>query len=380
MYVPSFWEKETIFSNIDVCIVGSGIVGLNAAIDLKLKSKNLNILVVDKGFLPYGASTRNAGFACFGSLTELIEDLCHENETEGFNRVELRWNGLQKLRKLLGDKNIGYEPLGGFEVFSESDRTSYEECIAKMPYFNKMVKSVTGIADTYATADEKIDSFGISKVNHLINNCCEGQIHTGSMMQALVNLAQHSGVIIINGLGIRAVHNNSDGVVLNCDDNFSFNASRVLVANNGFAATLLPEIAVQPARAQVLVTSPIPNLKIKGSFHYEKGYYYFRNVGDRILLGGGRNLDFKEEATTEFGTTTLIQNRLESLLKEMILPGETYVTEMRWSGIMGIGESKSSIVKQVEGNIYCSVRMGGMGVAIGSLIGEMGSKMILESL
>lgn len=85
----------------------------------------------------------------------------------------------------------------------------------------------------------------------------------------------------------------------------------------------------------MLVTSPIPNLKIKGSFHYEKGYYYFRNVGDRVLLGGGRNLDFKEEATTDFGTTTIIQNRLESLLKEMIIPDEDYVTEMRWSGIMG---------------------------------------------
>lgn len=85
-------------------------MGLNAAIDLKLKSKNLNILVVDKGFLPYGASTRNAGFACFGSLTELIEDLSNENENEVFNRVELRWNGLQNLRKLLGDENIGYQP------------------------------------------------------------------------------------------------------------------------------------------------------------------------------------------------------------------------------------------------------------------------------
>lgn len=99
---------------------------------------------------------------------------------------------------------------GGFEVFSESDRTSYEECIAKMPYFNKMVKSVTGLADTYASADEKIDSFGLSKVKYLINNQCEGQIHTGNMMQALVNFAQHSGVRIINGLGIRAVHNESD--------------------------------------------------------------------------------------------------------------------------------------------------------------------------
>jgi hypothetical protein len=35
---------------------------------------------------------------------------------------------------------------------------------------------------------------------------------------------------------------------------------------------------------------------------------------------------------------------------------------------MGIGNSKNPIVSQSE-NVYCGVRLGGMGVAIGSLIG-----------
>jgi hypothetical protein len=38
-------------------------------------------------------------------------------------------------------------------------------------------------------------------------------------------------------------------------------------------------------------------------FHLEKGYYYFRNINDRILLGGGRNLDFEGETTTSHDTT-----------------------------------------------------------------------------
>ena len=43
---------------------------------------------------------------------------------------------------------------------------------------------------------------------------------------------------------------------------------------------------------------------------------------------------------------------------------------MRWSGIMGVGKQKSSIVKHLSPNVICAVRMGGMGVAIGSLVGE----------
>jgi hypothetical protein len=51
----------------------------------------------------------------------------------------------------------------------------------------------------------------------------------------------------------------------------------------------------------------------------DRGYYYFRNIGDRILLGGGRNLDFDVENTTEFAQTEIVQNKLEELLKEVIL-------------------------------------------------------------
>jgi len=127
---------------------------------------------------------------------------------------------------------------------------------------------------------------------------------------------------------------------------------------------------VQPARAQVLITKPIANLALKGTFHLDKGYYYFRNINDRILFGGGRNLDFEGETTTSHETTNLIQNSLEEILKTVILPHNNFEIEHRWSGTMGIGNQKNPIVKQLSNHVFCGVRMGGMGVAIGSLIGQ----------
>jgi glycine/D-amino acid oxidase-like deaminating enzyme len=102
----------------------------------------------------------------------------------------------------------------------------------------------------------------------------------------------------------------------------------------------------------------------------DKGYYYFRNINNRILLGGGRNLAFEEETTTKLGQTELIQNRLEELLKEVILPNTDFKIAHRWSGIMGLGSAKKPIVEQLSDHVYCGVRLGGMGVAIGSLIGQ----------
>jgi hypothetical protein len=79
----------------------------------------------------------------------------------------------------------------------------------------------------------------------------------------------------------------------------------------------------------VLITEPIENLDIKGTFHLD--HYYFRNIGDRIL-GGGRNLDFDVENTTEFAQTEIVQNKLEELLKEVILTKKFEIAH-RWSGI-----------------------------------------------
>ena len=120
----------------------------------------------------------------------------------------------------------------------------------------------------------------------------------------------------------------------------------------------------------MVITQPIDQLPIKGTFHLDEGYYYFRNVGNRILLGGGRNLDFKAEETSEFGETPLVQNRLEELLKTIILPETPFQIDRRWSGIMGVGNQKKPIVKPLSNRVFCGVRMGGMGIAIGSSVGK----------
>ena len=78
----SYWEIKNWLTNIDYTIVGSGIVGLNCALQLKQRFPDAKILILEKGMLPQGASTKNAGFACFGSLSEIIDDLNHHSEIE----------------------------------------------------------------------------------------------------------------------------------------------------------------------------------------------------------------------------------------------------------------------------------------------------------
>lgn len=375
----SYWERNTWFSNIDVLVVGSGIVGLCSAIALKEENPKLKVLVVDRGFLPYGASTRNAGFACFGSLSELIDDCTHMPEADVFKLVKKRWEGLKRLRSLLKDPHIGYEGLGGYEMFTEKDNESYQACIAQLEYFNSQMQDITGIKNIYSVCDDKISGFGFNHVKHLIVNSGEGQIDTGKMMDALLSKARHLHITVLNGIGIKTFHREENHIYIETEQEFSFKAGKLLVTTDGFAKRLLPELHVEAARAQVLITEPVDHLKIKGTFHYDKGYYYFRNIGNRLLFGGGRNLNFKGEATDEFGLTNQIQDKLDELLQTTILPGVSYKVDQRWSGIMGLGPVKSTIIKEVEKNIYCAVRTGGMGIAIGSLIGLEAAQLVASS-
>jgi glycine/D-amino acid oxidase-like deaminating enzyme len=359
----SYWELKEWFTNIDFTIVGSGIVGLNCALELKKRHPKAKILVLEKGMLPQGASTKNAGFACFGSLSEIIDDLENHTEQEVFNLVNQRWKGLQLLRKNLGDKKIDFQQHKGFELCDS--KVFFEECISKKEHINDLLRPVFK-SDVFTTSS---NVFNFQKVHHtyIVNNF-EGQIDTGKMATQLLLKAQKKGIKIVNNILVESFIENGDKINLKTN-RLDFYTKKIYIATNGFSDQLLNE-NVQPARAQVLITKPIKNLPIKGTFHLDKGYYYFRNIDDRILFGGGRNLDFKTEQTSEFGETEIIQNELEKILKETILPTINFEIEHRWSGIMGVGNQKKAIVKQLSNHVYCGVRLGGMGVAIGSLIGK----------
>ena len=70
----SYWEKDALLS-YDIIIVGGGITGMSVAASLAERWPKKSILIFERSLMPAGASTRNAGFACFGSLTEVLSDI-----------------------------------------------------------------------------------------------------------------------------------------------------------------------------------------------------------------------------------------------------------------------------------------------------------------
>ncbi len=373
---PSYWEKTTFLSDIDIAIVGAGLVGTSAALYLKKKYPSAKIVVFDRGFIGSGASTKNAGFACFGSISEILEDLKSTSHNETFELVARRYEGMRHLLELCGEKNIDFAKKSGYEVFTSTDQTFTQECIHQIDFFNQEVKTITGLESTYQLQNDKIESNQLNGIQSCIVNLAEGQLHPGKMMQRLYALAREEGVLFYNGIEISSVEDHSDGVQMALSNGWLIKSSKLLLANNGFAQRLIPNLEIEAVRNQVILTSEIPDLKLSGAFHMHKGYIYFRDVGSRVLIGGARHLDRKGETTDSFGYNTLIEEALIQLLEEVILNNKDYTIEHKWSGILGVGPKKLPILKKYSKHIYLAVRLGGMGVALGSILGRDAAKIM----
>ncbi len=355
----SYWEKEFWHPKFDFAIIGSGIVGVCCAIQLKLKFPNAKIVILERGELPQGASTKNAGFACFGTIGELLDDLHHQSEQDLISTVKMRWGGLQALRELVPDRQMDYNNLGGTEIVdSDILFNVYEN---KRAYINDLILEAIGIGDLFSISNQSNSPYFFERS---FFNKEESQLNPAKMMYTLIGAIKRMGIEIINGFNLMH-YEKKDVFILNSDSGNTISSKRLIFCTNAFTDKFFPDLDIIPARNQVLVTSSLSNLKWVGCHHFDCGYIYFRNIGKRILLGGARNLDHINELTDQFGANEKIIKHLMAFLTRLDIDSEIKI-EYQWSGIIATGKSKLPIVKEIEEGVYVGVRLGGMGVAIGS--------------
>jgi gamma-glutamylputrescine oxidase len=365
----SFWEKES-FIQYHHIIIGSGLVGLYTAIELKKKFPKQSVLILERGILPTGASTKNAGFACMGSVTELLDDLQTQTEQELLELFEMRKNGLDFTRKLLGDAAIGYQENGSYELLSSTEINALDQ-LARL---NKILFPILK-TNAFSINDSIIEKSNFNKNTFVgaIQNHAEGELHSGKLLKSLIAYAHQVGIEIFTGCHVINYQEQSNKVDIICksmQQEIIFTANKLWICTNAFTKQLLPNINLEPGRGQVIITKPINNLSFKGIYHLHQGYYYFRVVDHRVLLGGGRNIDKATEATTSFDENIAIIQALKTMLKVDILPNTNFEIDYNWTGIMAFGSSKNPIIEKYSNAIYLAVRCGGMGVAIASQMAQ----------
>ncbi|MDA0973224.1 MAG: FAD-dependent oxidoreductase [Bacteroidetes bacterium] len=368
----SFWEHRSLSERYDVLVIGAGITGCSAAISLKTESPKMRVALIDKeGLFMSTASSKNAGFACFGSMSELLEDKKSLGEEAMLALVSKRWDGLQYLRSLIPDKAMDYVTCGGLEVFE--DEHLLELCRQERLGLNASLRAIIG--NEVFKEVNSLNTIVFQGFKGMIASPYEGQLDPARMMAAFHQRLRALDVPVFIGTAVDRLDDANEEVLVHVGE-ATLRARDVLVTTNGLAAQLI-DVPVRPTRAQVLITSPIPELNWQHVVHLDHGYTYFRNVGNRVLLGGRRNYDEATEYSSEMALNPVIQEHLEQLLREKILPGKDVSIERRWVGIMGTGPDREPIMASPGQHIHCAVRLGGMGVAIGSLLGRDAARRLI---
>ena len=363
----SFWEKTQLL-NYDLVVLGGGISGMFCALEYRKLNPKASIAILERGLFSNGASTKNAGFACFGSLTELISDSKHMDNKSLSKIIQMRIDGLFLLRETLGDKNIDLQWKGGYELFFDKE----PKALNQIDHFNDLLKSIFK-KNVFNWNNTRIKQFGFAedRVKHIIENPFEGQIDTGMMIRSLRSKVNQKDISFFSNLTLTGFETNENKNQLSLslkNKDFNLHCEKLAVCNNAFATQLFPSLEIFPGRGLVILTEPISNLKLDGSFHYQEGFYYFRNIKNRILLGGGRSLDLKTENTSSFGINPKIKSQLIDDLQNFIYPKQKVSLSMEWSGIMAFGKDKIPLIKKYQNNIALGVKLAGMGVAIGSQV------------
>ena len=369
----SYWQKREESKNLPLCIIGSGIVGMTTAYFIKEKMPNQEIWIIDKESVCGGASIRNAGFTCFGSPTELLDDIDRVGESQMIETVKLRWAGLNKLHTLINNDHVDYNQYGAYELYKKDKELEYVR--EELPRINALLSEVFNDDNVFSIQDA---TDGIVSSCAGVFNRYEGQLDPYKMVMSIRSQLVHKGVQFINNTNV--THIDFENKVIHSDAGPSVQASDIVLCTNAYTQELLNVDDCSPVRNQVYVTEPIRGLKFKGNIHIDKGYVYIRSIEDRLLIGGARNMFGDTESTSTFGNTIEVQEHLKGVLAQVYPESSEYKFEHQWSGILGVGNAKNAIIKKHENGAYLGVRLGGMGVAIGSEVGNQLANKILSDL
>ena len=377
--VLSFWEQLSHGKSWDLLIVGGGFAGLNMAIQAKRHSPGLEVGVLEAATLSLGASTKNAGFCCFGSPSELIRDIRDLGEETAFSTLSQRWKGIERIGSDFDPSRISYEASGGHELFI--DPSLHEDVHRNIEWLNKPIKELIGFSPFEELSDQEISQMGFQNIDGGFRIRGEAMVDPCLLHRSLLEDARGLGVEIYFGARVEEHREKEEEVELWLQDHpIPFKTAKTVIASNGYAEQLLAGAGIDPGRGQVLITRPIKEIPFQGTFHLDQGNFYFRNVGDRVLLGGGREIAAEEEHTFETGLTDRIQNELERLLSDHLLPGQHFEIEQRWSGIMGFTEDRFPRMRAVGTRSYLMAGFSGMGVALSFATGRSMAEHVLGAL
>lgn len=336
----------------DVLVVGGGITGVSLI--YHLTARGIKADLVERDRLACGASGRNAGFLLAG----VAENYVAAVQTYGRSRAHDVWaltveNHTRQI-EAAGDADVGHRRAGTYILASGADEARDLEESAQL-----LVE----------------DGFECSWDGHGLFNPMDGEVTPTKLVAAIARRAPAGA--IREGVKVVAIEVSPNGIhVLTEDEREECLCDVLILATNAYTPLLLPQIAIQPTRAQMLATAPVAERVLELPTYSHHGYRYWRQLpSGEMLIGGWRDTAMETEKTLVAEPTPGIQSHLDEAVRGL---GVSAAVTHRWAGTMGFTESGLPVVGPVEGmkNVYVCAGFNGHGMGFAF----MSAKQLVDQL
>ena len=240
-------------ARVDVAIVGAGITGLNAALELARAGRS--VVAIDAGDLGHGASTRNSGYVG-RTLKHSFGDLLRKYGTDyavaAYREMQLAFDSVAE-RVRTEQIECGFK-VSGRLILTKAQR-QYDDLEQEWALRKKHLGAEYTMLSRAALRDEiASDLFcGGALIPDL------AAIHPGLYHRGLLDRARAAGAELIGNLRVeRIVPLDGGGFELTTPQGMT-RARDVLVATNGYTDGLLPWLQHRliPFDAYMIATEPL---------------------------------------------------------------------------------------------------------------------------
>jgi gamma-glutamylputrescine oxidase len=350
----------------DVAVVGGGLAGLSAALDLARRGQQVVLLEAHE--IGFGASGRNGGQAIHGLACDQDVIEAQLGRADARRVWDMSIEALDLLRTRIAEHDIACDWRDGYLGLATSARKG-----RALAEWADRIESVYQYPLRRIGPGEVHDWIASDRYHSGIHDPRSGHLHPLKYTHGLARAAAQAGVRIFEGSPVQALQAGSP--VLLKTPGGSVRARQVLLAGNvylgGLAPSLAPRImpvgtyiacseALDPARAAALIPS--------GSAVCDTNFVldYFRPTGDHRILYGGR-----------VSYSTVTPSHLAERMRRRMVATFPQLSDLRvdyaWGGFVDITMNRAPDFGRLPqaDNVYYLQGFSGHGLALTGLAGRL---------
>ncbi|MBV7317218.1 FAD-binding oxidoreductase [Shewanella sp. NIFS-20-20] len=380
---PSYYnatiKQETHYPSLagelstDVVVIGGGLTGVAAA--LELAEKGYKVVLLEANKIAWGATGRNGGQVT-GSLSgdqAMTQQLRKKIGSEAEDFVwNMRWRGHDIIKQRVEKYQIDCDLKFGH--IQTAYQASHMHELTAM--YDEAHRRGMGEQLTLVPKDEVPNYLGTTLYHGGLLNRRNMHLHSVNLCIGEARAAEQLGVQLFEHSAVVDIKDGAAATVYTANGKVTANA--VLIAGNAYHKLARPQLRgmLFPASLGNCATVPLSEAQVEAINPHDLAVYdcrfvldYYRLTADkRLMFGGGTNYSGREpkHVAKELGASIA---RTFPTLKGIDI-------EFAWAGMAGIVLNRIPQLGKVSPHVYYCQGYSGHGVATSHIMAEIVAKAI----